>query len=218
LKGYESQEAYFNKLCDKPHDPYSNFLNCYNAIIRDFHKFGRYSTWFYLQILKQCVGLNIEPETLLLSDPGSESHRNGFLYAMGREDLIDQPITKEQYQEFEEIAATVLNETRRRFPDVAHRIDYFAMETCLCSFKKLFRTRDGRYLGYYLDRQAEEIQKVEKDGWIGINWKPLWQCREEIVDKKWLTNAIDPAKMHLFLKTGDIHAELEKSALEDFFN
>jgi hypothetical protein len=218
LKSGNSQHQYFQNLRSNPNDWNANFWNIYNTINKDFFKFGRYSTWFYLQILKQCVGVQVEPDSLLLSDGGSESHRNGFLYAIGKEDLIDTKIPKDQFDEFEKIAKEILGETRKRFPDVDHKIDFFAMETCLCSFKKLFRIRDGRYLGYYLDRQSEEIKKVEQDGWIGINWTPLWQCREEIVDRKWLTNAIDPAKMQLFLKTGDIHSELETNSLDDFFS
>lgn len=216
LNKYSNQEEFFSNICGS--SPDVNFVQIYDYIIKNFFKFGRYSTWFYLQILKQCVGLNVQPNSLLLSDSGSESHRNGFLYALGKEDLIDTKISKDDFVQFEKIAIEILNETKNRFPNVANKIDFFAMETCLCSFKKLFRTRDGRYLGYYLDRQAEEIKKVENDNWIGINWEPLWQCREEIIDKKWLTNSIDETKMELFLKTGNIHNIPKSQSLDDFFN
>ena len=58
-------------------------------------------------------------------------------------------------------------------------MDLYQMETLLCSFKKVFRKKDGRYLGYYLDRQAEEIKRVEKDGWNGIDWSVFWDARKE---------------------------------------
>ena len=93
---------------------------------------------------------------------------------------------------------------KRRFPQSADKADYFAMETCLCSFKKLFRKRDGRYLGYYLDRQAEEIKKVEQDRWFGIDWQPLWDARSETLNKKYLTDSINKGKMEIYLDTGVI--------------
>ena len=50
--------------------------------------------------------------------------------------------------------------------------------------KKIFRRSRGRYLGYYLDRQAEEIKQVEKDGWNGIDWSVFWDGRNETLEKK----------------------------------
>jgi hypothetical protein len=80
------------------------------------------------------------------------------------------------------------------------------METCLCSFKKLFRVKHGRYLGYYLDRQAEEIARCEADGWFGIDWQPMWDARNETLNKKLLTNKINDSKMALYTKNGILDA------------
>jgi hypothetical protein len=79
------------------------------------------------------------------------------------------------------------------------------METCLCSFKKIFRENHGRYLGYYLDRQAEEIMQCEKDGWYGIDWDVLWQSREETIDLRLdHRRGIDKDRFSSFLRTGKI--------------
>jgi hypothetical protein len=95
------------------------------------------------------------------------------------------------------------------------------METCLCSFKKLFRKSKGRYLGYYLDRQAEEIQQCEKDGWFGIDWQPLWDSRVETLENKLLTNKIDNSKMSLYLDNNILDAtgffEKKSVGIEEFF-
>ncbi len=74
---------------------------------------------------------------------------------------------------------------------------------CVLS-KKLFRKSRGRYLGYYLDRQAEEIKKVEADHWSGIDWQPLWDARQETLRKVYLTNNVSKDKMSLFLDNGVI--------------
>ena len=91
---------------------------------------------------------------------------------------------------------------KQEFPNT----DYYDMETCLCSFKKLFRTSRGRYLGYYLDRQAEEIAQCDKDGWFGIDWEPLWDSRKETLNHKLLTNKIDKLKMEWYTKQNILDA------------
>jgi hypothetical protein len=161
-----------------------NFKRVFEEVSGNLYKFGRYTTWFYLQTLKQCCGMNIDPPNLILEDySGSRSHRNGLCYAVGKDDWVDQKLSDLQIAHLNKRAAVILEEVKRRVaetrPSSLHLVDYFTMETALCSFKKIFRVNRGRYLGYYLDRQAEEISTVEKDGWDGIFWKPLWDSRNE---------------------------------------
>ena len=86
-----------------------------------------------------------------------------------------------------------------------NQIDFFTMETCLCSFKKIFREHHGRYLGYYLDRQSEEIEQAEKDGWDGIDWTVLWQARNETLDERLAHRSkIDKEKFTFYTRTGRI--------------
>jgi len=212
------REAFAPHITD---DPIKNFYNLWE-VANGWHKFGRYSSWFYLQTLKQCTEIPLDTDSLWLHDfSGSRSHRNGLCYAVARDEWVDQKLDQTQLDFLNSEAAEMLAEVKHRFPDVAHKADYFAMETCLCSYKKLFRKRNGRYLGYYLDRQAEEIKKVEQDNWYGIDWSPMWQGREEILQKKYLTNSVNKSKMELFLDTGVI--DYNKSftdttmGLEEFF-
>jgi hypothetical protein len=79
------------------------------------------------------------------------------------------------------------------------------METCLCSFKKLFREKHGRYLGYYLDRQSEEVIQAEQDGWHGIDWNVLWQARNETLDNRLIgRRKIEEERFTFFLRSGRI--------------
>jgi hypothetical protein len=165
-----------------------NFDNLWAVLKSSLHKFGRYSTWFYMQHLKHTAGVDIEPTSLMLDDySGSRSHRNGLLLAIGQDDDYDRKLSGAEYRILESISSGIISEMKERFPELSNQIDYFTMETCLCSFKKIFRKREGRYLGYYLDRQAEEIKKVESDGWYGIDWDVLWQAREETLDLRLAT-------------------------------
>jgi hypothetical protein len=115
--------------------------------------------------------------------------------ALDRKDWYDERLNANQLKYLNENAAEILDIVKKDYPNT----DYFDMETCLCSFKKLFRKKQGRYLGYYLDRQAEEISKCEKDGWNGIDWQPLWDARNETLNKSLLTNKINNSKMELYL-------------------
>jgi hypothetical protein len=209
------REAFHSFLTGSPTE---NFERLWPEVKNKFHKFGRYSTWFYLQTLKQCCDMAIEPTNLMLDDhDGSRSHRNGLLLALGLDDWYDQKLSPIQLNYINGQAYYILQEVKQEFPNT----DYFDMETCLCSFKKLFRKSKGRYLGYYLDRQAEEIHKCEKDDWFGIDWKPLWDSRVETLDNKLLTNKIDNSKMSLYLDSNILDAtgffERKNIGIEEFF-
>jgi hypothetical protein len=213
--GDKTQREAFQPFLDG--SPRENFDRLWPEVKNKFHKFGRYSTWFYLQTLKQCCNMPIEPPHLMLDDyDGSRSHRNGLIMALGLDEWYDQKLTKQQINVLDGEAYYILQEVKQEFPNT----DYFDMETCLCSFKKLFRVSRGRYLGYYLDRQAEEISKCEKDGWYGIDWQPLWDARNETINKKLLTNNINDSKMSLYINDGVLDAtglfESKQIGLEAF--
>lgn len=196
--GDRSQEESFKDFI-APGSPKLSFNLLWDEVKTKFHKFGRYSTWFYMQTLKQCCGLPIEPSSLMLEDySGSRSHRNGLCLALGKDDWYDKKLSTEELAYLDAQSYLILEEVKQDFPNT----DYFDMETCLCSFKKIFRVKHGRYLGYYLDRQAEEISQCEKDGWDGIDWQPLWDARIETLNKKLLTNKINNSKMALYSENG----------------
>jgi hypothetical protein len=183
-----------------------SFNNIWEVVKSSLHKFGRYSTWFYLQHLKHTAGVRITPTSLMLDDfDGSRSHRNGLLLALGRDDDYDRKLTRGDYSDLESQATEILKETKARFPELTSQIDFFTMETCLCSFKKIFRAKHGRYLGYYLDRQAEEIMQCEQDGWYGIDWNVMWQAREETIDLRLdQKTGINKENFTYFLNSGKI--------------
>ncbi len=196
----ETLESYYGSTEEE------NFDALWRVIKNSLHKFGRYSTWFYLQHLKHTAGILVTPTSLMLDDyDGSRSHRNGLLCALGRHDDMDRKLTTAEYANLESQAYEILCETEARFPELSSQIDYFTMETCLCSFKKIFREHHGRYLGYYLDRQAEEIKQAEQDGWYGIDWDVLWQARNETIDLRLdQDRGIDKDRFSSFLNTGKL--------------
>lgn len=216
-----SQIAFFNSVCDST-DPKENYNKLFLKIINDFYKFGRYTAWFYCQVLKDCAGLNIEATSLLLGENGSDSHTDGMCYVANREDLLTRfyidgvkhKNTKGMIigdkASLQVMADDILEEIKVRFPDV--KADYFLMETALCSFKKLFRRSRGRYLGYYLDRMGEDIVKIMHQKWNGIDWDIMWDYRRECLNHNYMKEItggrfkywVDTDKMNEFLDTGTL--------------
>jgi hypothetical protein len=183
-----------------------NFNNIWSAVNTNYHKFGRYTTWFYMQHLKHTAGIKIDPTSLMLSDySGSKSHRNGLVLALNKKEWYDSKLTAKEYEWLEDEASSILLEMKQRFPDISNEFDAFTMETALCAFKKIFRERSGRYLGYYLDRQADEIKTVQADDWYGIEWEVLWQARKESLEPRLLSkNGVQKNKFGEYSNAGTI--------------
>jgi hypothetical protein len=62
-------------------------------------------------------------------------------------------------------------------------------ETVLCAFRKFHRGK--RWIGYYLDRQAVEICKLQNHVLYGVDWQVLWDYRAETYDHAWLAELHD---------------------------
>lgn len=210
---YESYKAFMGKELqgDKlgsylEANPKKSFDNLWKVVNDNYYKFGRYTTWFYLQTLDATTEIKSYPTSLFLKDfSGSKSHRNGLIMTMDKPDWYNVNLTAAEYAFLEDFAEEIMIEMREEFPELSTQINPYTMETALCAFKKIFRKSRGRYLGYYLDRQAEEITKVSQDGWNGIEWDVLWQAREECLESKVIqSKVIDPNKFHTFLDTGKI--------------
>ncbi len=203
--GSSTQEEKVLNLCQD--SPEQNFWNLWNLAMDSFFKFGRYTTFFYLQTLKQTCDIPIECPTLFLNDySGSKSHRNGLCLAAGKDDWVNQRLTAEEYSWLEGFGADLVKEAKSRWPEFEREFDNFALETVACSYKKCFRTANGRYINYYNDRVSDQIRKAESDGWDGIEWGVLHQCRYECSSGRLLPRGtIDKKKMSLFMDRGIFH-------------
>jgi hypothetical protein len=75
-------------------DKVGNFYTLWDEV-NSWHKFGRYTSWFYMQTLKQCCDVPIEVDGLWFHDQsGSRSHRNGMCYAVGKDHWVDLKLDK----------------------------------------------------------------------------------------------------------------------------
>ena len=186
----KSQAEYFDKLLDSD-DPHENFWRMWSPL-KSIYCFGRFSTWNFCQALKHVAGYNVEPTILMIGEPDSVSFTDGLAYAFNQDDkltkkeIIGKKKVKVYYQwsdkekEDMERSALILKKSLN--------LDNFQLETLACAFKKIWRTADSRYVGYYNDRAADDIKKTASMGWNGIDWKLLWDARQATIPQEYIHN------------------------------
>ncbi len=204
------QVKYFNNLLSGT--PEENFDVLWTKAFKPIRHFGRFSVWNWAQTLKQVAGYDIEPTTLFLGDKDAESITHGACWVMGMEKqwaykvrwVDDITLKKKKWvheftqleKDFLEMSIrNIMEEIREEYPNIL--VDAFNVETMMCAFKKLFRQRDSRYVGYYLDRQRLDIDNTASKDWVGVEWKLLYDAREELLHKDWLNDQVDKTKFTL---------------------
>lgn len=186
VAGAGNQVEYFRSLYGNREE--DTFRRVWDTVRSSFYTFGRLSTFSYLEYLR-IIGLPILCDDLFLNDmSGSKSHRNGLAKVLGRDDLDWHSSTSfagdyapGQLTWLTEEAEILLAEAQfrtMRNPGIDPRdVNYFTLESALCTYKSWHRPR-RRYPNVYNDMFYERIKKAEA-AWGAL---PLfWQMREECV-------------------------------------
>lgn len=200
-----SQKEFFDGILTG--DGQENFEYLWSVLYKDIRHFGRFSVWNWAQMLKQVAGYDIEPNTLFLGESNAESHTHGICYMLGRDDWAkkerytdENGKRKKKVHKFTPDDKEFLNlNTDTMISKLKEKdipVDKYMVETVACAFKKLFRENDSRYIGYYLDRQAEDINKTAMH-WEGVDWSILWDARDELLEKELLNSTVDKSKFKL---------------------
>lgn len=224
IGGCDTQDEFFQMFLGNvaPISNRDNSTRVWTMVTKGFHKFGRYTAWFYLQALKEVCGLPLEPTSLMLDSDASATHRAGLCLALGRDEWAAKgtKFDSRMLRELDDGAAGLLTRAKA-FPGLSRLpvgADYFSMETSLCAFKKLFRREQGRYLGFYLDRFAEDITKTASCDWPGINWDLLWDARNECLLPELNNSGVAKSKYDLFLDYGIFIDGPLQDRLDTWFN
>lgn len=182
----------------------------YNAVYTDVGKrlyfFGRYSNFMYLETIYNLTKFPMLATGLNLKE--ARTSRNGLCYALGKDDWVRTSgeaakLNKEQFAYLQGQLRRLYTELRQEYPDVP--TTYWNLETSLCAYYKLFRAK--RYAGYYIDRQMQEIEAMEKLAPNGARWDLLWKFRRQHFDSRSLGElqgykGIRQNMMSFFLDTG----------------
>lgn len=212
LRG-DSQEAWFMESASR--DKKEWFDKVWNKAVK-LYKFGRLTTWSYLEFVKIVSGFEFEFSSLKMTDiDGSKSHRNGLLKVLGRDDLecwkmLDNGIDRHDKtlcQELEIKGAELLSELRERFKNKKWKnyIGNETLESTLCTFKNCFRGR--RYPNVYTDMSYDRIKKAEAVV-PDVDFSIFWDIRREKLPIKLLEECnadrggVLSEKQRLFQETG----------------
>ena len=204
MVGKMGEADYFDQLLNGTAE--ENFDTLWNEAYKPIRHFGRFSVWNWAQMLKHVAGYNIEPTSMMFGNK-AESITHGMCYVLGwtcrvYKERYTDPVTgkrkkithnfvKEEVEIMEKEALSLREELQ---------CSSFELETVLCAFKKLFRERDSRYVGYYHDRQGQDITKLESLSWSGVPWFLLHQARKETLQSQYLSGVVDKTKFKLNLK------------------
>ena len=178
----------------------SNFNILWEEFYKPIAHFGRFSTWNFAQNLKQIAGYNIRPDKLFLGESNATSITHGMCHVVGWEDKTFKERWKDENGKRRKRVHTFSSSEKTELELFAVELgvrldsDEFDLETVLCAFKKIFRNRDSRYIGYYLDRQAQDINKIRVNDWDGVPWYLLDQARIEVPGVETIEVSVDKSK------------------------
>ncbi len=180
LLGDRTQEEHFSSL--RQPTSQNTYDNCYNHFM-DVKNFGRFTMFIYLEMINVLTGYKLEPTYLDLRN--AESCRNGLVYHLGHNELdthgTKKRLSKKQIEYLQFKFVELKNEISKI--DIEHK-NIWNIETTLCAYKKYKKGK--RYIGYYIERQRKEIEKMQTLVRDGVDWSPLWEFRTETYNRKWL--------------------------------
>lgn len=199
LVGASDSKFFLLHLKSTPEETYDYI---YDYLRKHMYYFGRYSLFMYLETIYNLTNFPIWATWLNLKE--ALSSRNGLCFVLGLDDYVRQEkLTQSNYvylqQKLDELFAMLCT----KYPAVP--TTYWNLETSLCAYKKLFFKT--RYVGYYIDRQLEELKKMQKLAPIGAEWDLLWEFRKSHFDHRALGEVsgwggIRKERTAYFLNTG----------------
>lgn len=154
LIGKRTQQAVFGDL-RTPYPKYT-YQQAFDFVTNVF-TVGRFTAFIWLEMISVLTEFECEPDRLDWKD--ADVCFKGMCAAQGRQlsfNEADYYMSKYQSQ----LKCSIYN-----------------IETTLCAYKK--HVEDRRYPGYYIDRQLEELHKMESNIKTGVHWGVLHQFRRE---------------------------------------
>lgn len=146
------------------------------------YQFGRFAMFLYLEAVHVVTGYKMRPPGMVMAE--AESCRNGLAFAIGRPDLNTHDSERRLAHNDVVYLQGQFNSLVAKMEREDPRNTVWNIETTLCAYKKY---RYGkRWVGYYLDRQADEISTMQAAVSDGVDWSVLWDYRRETYRKKHL--------------------------------
>ena len=176
-----TQSMFFDSL--KQPTQQMTYDNVYN-VTANINYFGRFTLFLYLEMIHVLTKYPLIPTHLNLKE--AESCRNGLVYYLNKPQLNTHKTKKKllpKHYNYLQYQMSLLIDKIQEY-DITHK-NIWNIETTLCAYKKY--NLGKRYIGYYIERQKKEIDKMQYLVDNGVDWSVLWDFRQETYDKNWLT-------------------------------
>ena len=174
--GEKTQEQYFESLVSHLTSPEARYDQVYRHAER-LPSYGQFSLFLLTEAIHTITPLDLMPTTLDLN--AAWSCRNGLCHAYDLPYITEREVLKIP----EEGKADILECWNHLCAKLQPESTVWQIETTLCAYQKWMNRK--RYIGYYLDRQAVEIAKMQLRT-PGVCWEVLWQYRDETYDHDYL--------------------------------
>jgi hypothetical protein len=165
----KGQYKIFASLCDSS-DKKRNYDILYRCLVQTKY-FGRYSMFLWLECLQRLTDLPIIPTRIDWQN--ANNCLNGLLLAFHKPEI--STISKPGCVIIDFMLQNLISALQRRHPE--NHTDIWNVETTLCAYYKYCHGK--RYIGYYVDRQLDEINKMAAAVPSGVCWDVLYDFRRE---------------------------------------
>lgn len=159
--GEGTQQSRFRQF--KTPYPEHNYLNAYSGV-QQIRNVGRFTTFIYLEMLHVLTDFKCEPHTI--DWRYADNCRKGLCKAYG--------VTQENPAKLDQMLWRVRDKLKEKGSQLT---SVYNIETTLCAYEKF--TKGQRYVGYYIERQLSEIDKMANNVRDGVCWDVLYQFRKE---------------------------------------
>lgn len=183
--------------------------------------FGRLSNWNTIEAIELATDhrYKVDIPSFMLDDvSGSESNRNGAAFLAGRDELVTkhgklkttgETISRDACHELEFFAEGAFRKARKELGHLSFINRLNAETSIFCWFKKFFRLKSTRYVGWDGERTYEELEYI-MTAWSEVCTNPIWEARKALLPDFLLCETapngvqrgVVKAKMPLFYETG----------------
>lgn len=158
--GYTQEQKFAQLLTPKLEWTYDQAFKA----VTDVRNIGRFTAFIYLEMVAVLTNFKVWPKTFKWEE--ADNCRKGLCYALKVAD--SQP---------DEQLDKMLWQVQSKLKKHCEHASIYNIETTLCAYKKYVHGK--RHVGYYLERQLAEIDKMASNVFTGVCWDVLYQFRKE---------------------------------------
>jgi len=160
IKPYGTLGRFIESCIGVSGNPDVTYGNLKKKCYENWFHWGRMGHWCFSEALNR-FAVPLDPPTMEFDE--GKSHRAGWAFCIGRDDLTGEKVSKADLQLLEETAYEYIQD--KKYVNAG----FFTLETACCNYKR--QHKGSRYGGCYIDEQYWETMMMKKD-WPEYDW--LW--------------------------------------------